>query len=38
MRSLMPGFTHGAWAALEHLLDSQMQSLGMFAFISVRHL
>jgi SAM-dependent methyltransferase len=35
MRSLMPGFTHSAWAALEHLLDSQMQSLGMFAFISV---
>jgi len=38
MRSLMPGFTHGAWAGLEHFLDSQMESLGMFAFISVKHL
>lgn len=38
MRSLMPGFTYGGWAALERVLDSQMESLGMFAFISVRHL
>ena len=38
MRSLMPGFTHRAWASLERALDSQMHRLGMFAFISVRHL
>ncbi len=36
MRSLMPGFTHRAWAWLEHRLQSQMPRLGLFAFISVR--
>ena len=36
MRSLMPGFTHSAWAGLERLLESQMPRLGMFAFIIVR--
>jgi SAM-dependent methyltransferase len=35
MRSLMPGFTHGAWAALERALQPQMHRLGMFAFISL---
>ena len=35
MRSLMPGFTHGAWAALERALQPQMQRLGMFAFVSL---
>lgn len=36
MRSLMPGFTHAAWAGMERLLESQMSNLGMFAFISLR--
>ncbi len=36
MRSLMPGFTHEAWAGFERLLESQMPRLGMFAFIVVR--
>jgi SAM-dependent methyltransferase len=36
MRSLMPGFTHGAWVAWEKLLKSQMARLGMFAFVSLR--
>lgn len=36
LRSLMPGFTHFAWAKLERLLDSRMGRLGMFAFISLR--
>lgn len=36
MRSLMPGFTHGIWADLERLLQSQVSSLGMFAFIALR--
>jgi SAM-dependent methyltransferase len=36
MRSLMPGFTHVAWAGLERTLNSQMRHLGMFAFVSVR--
>jgi SAM-dependent methyltransferase len=36
MRSLMPGFTHSAWAGIENLLASQMSRLGMFAFISLR--
>ncbi len=36
MRSLMPAFTHRAWAAIERMLDSQMPRLGLFAFISVR--
>ena len=35
LRSLMPGFTHGAWAAMERLLKSQWPALGMFAFVSV---
>jgi SAM-dependent methyltransferase len=35
MRSLMPGFTHSAWAGLERALGSQMPRLGMFAFISL---
>jgi SAM-dependent methyltransferase len=35
MRSLMPGFTHGAWTALERALQPQMQRLGMFAFVSL---
>ena len=38
MRSLMPGFAHSAWAKLEHLLESQMPKLGMFAFVSLRRL
>ena len=37
-RSLMPGFTHSAWARLENLLESQMPRLGMFAFVSLRRL
>jgi SAM-dependent methyltransferase len=36
MRSLTPGFTHGAWVGLERLLRCQMANLAMFAFISVR--
>lgn len=36
MRSLMPGFTHGAWALFERCLAPQMKRLAMFAFISVR--
>lgn len=35
LRSLMPGFTNSAWVALEHLLQSQMPSLAMFAFVSL---
>jgi SAM-dependent methyltransferase len=35
MRSLMPGFTHGIWVGLERLLQSQMSSLGMFAFVAL---
>jgi SAM-dependent methyltransferase len=38
MRSLMPGFTHSAWAGLERMLESQMSRLGMFALVSVRRL
>ena len=38
MRSLMPGFTHTAWAGLERMLESQMPRLGMFALVSVRRL
>jgi SAM-dependent methyltransferase len=34
-RSLMPGFTNSAWAALEQLLESQMSRLGTFALIVV---
>lgn len=36
MRSLMPGFSHAAWAFFERRLESQMDRLGMFAFLSVR--
>jgi len=36
LRSLMPGFTHGAWASLERALQPQMRRLAMFAFISAR--
>jgi SAM-dependent methyltransferase len=36
LRSLMPGFTHAAWAGVERLFESQMTRLGMFAFISLR--
>jgi hypothetical protein len=36
MRSLMPGFMHGMWAGLERLLQPQMSSLGMFAFIKLK--
>jgi len=36
MRSLMPGFTHPLWAVLERVLEPQMSSLAMFAFISVQ--
>jgi SAM-dependent methyltransferase len=35
LRSLMPGFTHTAWASLESALEPVMGSLGMFAFVSV---
>jgi SAM-dependent methyltransferase len=35
MRSLMPGFLHGAWAGFENLFRSQWPSVGMFAFISL---
>jgi len=36
MRSLMPGFMHGAWADFEDLLKSRWPNLGMFAFVSLR--
>ena len=36
MRSLMPGFTHSAWAGLERRLEAQMAHLGMFALIVLR--
>ncbi len=35
LRNLMPGFTHSAWAALEGMLESQMQRLAMFAYVSL---
>ncbi len=35
MRSLMPGFMHGAWLGVERALKSQWPNLGMFAFLSV---
>jgi SAM-dependent methyltransferase len=38
MRSLMPGFTHGAWTLLERLLKPHMRWMGMFAFIVVRRI
>jgi len=36
MRSLMPGFTHGAWAGLERLMGPLSAGMGMFAFIALR--
>ena len=36
LRSLMPGFSHAAWASLERALQLQMPRLAMFAFISLR--
>lgn len=36
MRSLMPGFLHGFWERMEHLLEARMNSLAMFAFITLR--
>jgi len=36
MRNLMPGFLHRSWARLEQLLDGQMNTLAMFAFIALR--
>lgn len=35
MRSLMPGFTHSAWARIEAILEPHMSSLAMFAFVSL---
>jgi SAM-dependent methyltransferase len=35
MRSLMPGFTHSAWKAIEGMLQPQMEHLGTFAFIAL---
>lgn len=35
MRSLMPGFLHGAWAGFEGLLKSRWPTLGMFALVSL---
>jgi SAM-dependent methyltransferase len=35
MRSLMPGFTHSIWKALERKLKPQMPKLAMFAFVSL---
>lgn len=36
MRSLMPGFTHQAWAGLERLLEPHSGRMGMFALIVLR--
>lgn len=36
LRSLMPGFAHGAWASLERGLQPAMTHLAMFAFIALR--
>jgi SAM-dependent methyltransferase len=36
LRSLMPGFTHAAWAGLEGMLESQMPRFAMFAFVSLQ--
>jgi hypothetical protein len=36
MRNLMPCFIHPDWVRLERMLESQMSSLAMFAFVSVR--
>jgi len=35
MRSLLPGFTHGAWAGVERLMKPQMARIGMFAFVAL---
>lgn len=35
LRNVMPGFTHAAWAALEHMLEPEMPRLAMFAFVSL---
>jgi len=35
LRSLMPGFTHAAWAALQGMLEPEMPRLAMFAFVSL---
>ena len=35
MRSLMPGFTHSAWKAFEHVLQPHMHRLGTFTFIAL---
>jgi len=35
LRSLMPGFTHSTWAALEGMLESEMPRIAMFAFVSL---
>lgn len=36
MRSLMPGFMHGAWLSVERALQSQWPNLGMFAFLGLK--
>jgi SAM-dependent methyltransferase len=38
MRSLMPGFMHGAWAGFEDLLKSRWPTFGMFGFVSLNRL
>ena len=38
LRSLMPAFTHSAWAGLEQMMGDQMSRFAMFAFISLRRL
>jgi SAM-dependent methyltransferase len=38
LRSLTPGWTRSAWAGLERMLESHMDRLGMFAFVSLRRL
>lgn len=35
LRSLMPGFTHAAWAAVEEMMQPQMARFAMFAFVSL---
>ena len=36
MRSLMPFCLHGFWTRLERLLEPEMHTLAMFAFIALR--
>jgi SAM-dependent methyltransferase len=36
MRSLMPGFLHRFWAQVELLFERRMDTLAMFAFVSLR--